>query len=113
PEAELRHQLAHVLGDELEVVLDELRLAGELLAQRRILRRHTDRARVQVADAHHDAAGDDEGCRRKTELLGPEQRREDAVTSRLQLTVDLHDDAIAKTVEEKHLLRFGEAQLPR
>ena len=35
PEAELRHQLAHVLGDEAEEVLDELGLAGEALAQLR------------------------------------------------------------------------------
>ena len=35
PEAELGHELADVFGDEAEVVLDELRLAGELLAQLR------------------------------------------------------------------------------
>ena len=49
-------QLAHFLGDEAEEVDDELRLAGELLAQLRILRRDADRAGVEVADAHHDAA---------------------------------------------------------
>src|SRR5207248_8638877 len=51
-EAEPGHVLAHFLGDEAEEVDNELRLARELLAQLRILRRDADRARVEVADAH-------------------------------------------------------------
>ena len=83
PEAELRHQLAHLLGDEAEEVLDELRLAGELLAQLRVLRRDADRAGVEMADAHHDAARDDERRGREAELLGAEQRRDDDVAAGL------------------------------
>ena len=55
-EAELRHDLAKLLGDEEEVVDDVLRLAGEPGAQDRILGGHPHRAGVEVAFAHHDAA---------------------------------------------------------
>ena len=48
--------LAHLLGDELEEVHDELGLAGEALAQLGVLRGDADRAGVEVADAHHHAA---------------------------------------------------------
>ena len=55
-EAELGHDLAQLLGDEEHEVDDVLGLARELLAQLRVLRRDADRAGVEVADAHHDAA---------------------------------------------------------
>ena len=112
-EAEGGEVLAHLLGDVLEEVDDELRLAGEPLAQLGVLRGHTDRAGVEMADAHHHAAADDERRRRESELLGAEQRRDDDVAAGLQLAVDLHDDAIAQPVDEQRLLRLGEAELPR
>ena len=83
------------------------------LAQLRILRRDADRAGVQVADAHHDAARHDERRGREAELLGAEQRRDDDVAAGLHLAVDLHDDAVAQVVEHQHLLRLGEPELPR
>ncbi len=112
-EAELRHQLAHFLGDEAEEVLDELRLAGEALAQLRILRRDADRARVEMADAHHHAARHHQRRGREAVFLGAEQRRDHHVAAGLHLTVHLHDDAVAQAVQAQHLLRFGEAELPR
>ena len=112
PEPELSHELAHVLGDEAEVVLDELRLAVELLAQLGVLSRDADRAGVEVADAHHDAARDDERRGREAELLGAEERGDHHVAAGLELPVHLHDDAVAEAVEEQDLLRFGEAELP-
>ena len=54
--AEPAHHLAHLLGDEEEEVDDVLGRALEALAQLRVLRRDADRARVEVAGAHHDAA---------------------------------------------------------
>ena len=69
-EAERGHDLAHLFGDEEEVVDDVLGLAGEALAQHRILRRHADRAGVEMALAHHDAARGDQRRRGKTELVG-------------------------------------------
>ena len=75
-DAELRHDPPRLLGDEEEEVDDVLGLAGELLAQVRILRRDPDRARVQVAGAHHHAAGCDERRGREAHLVGPEERRD-------------------------------------
>ena len=112
PEAELGHQLAHFLGDEPEEVLDELGLAGELRAQLGILRGDPHRARVQVADAHHDAAHHDERRRGEAELLGAEQRADDDVAPGLHLPVHLHGDAVAQLVQHQHLLGFRQAQFP-
>ncbi len=72
-EAERRHDLAQLLGHEEEVVDHMLGLAGEALAQHRILRRHADRARIQMAFAHHDAAGRDQRRGGEAELVGAEQ----------------------------------------
>ena len=111
-EAQLGEDLADLLGDELEEVDDVLGLAGEPLAQHRVLGGDADRAGVQVADAHHDAAGDDERRGRETELLGAEQRGDDDVAAGLELAVGLHDDAVAQAVEQQGLLGLGEAELP-
>ena len=104
--------LAHLLGDELEEVHDELGLAGEALAQLGVLGRDADGAGVEVADAHHDAALDDQRRGGEAELLGAEQRADDDVAAGLQLAVDLHDDAVAHAVEHERLLRLGQAELP-
>ena len=86
--------------------------AGEARAQHRVLRGDADRAGVQVALAHHDAAHGDERRGGKAELLGAEQRGDDDVAAGLQLAVGLHADAAAQIVEQQHLLRFGEAEFP-
>ena len=112
-EPELGHQLAHLLGDELEERLDELGLAAEALAQLGVLGGDADRARVEVADAHHHAARHDERRGGEAELLGAEQRGDDDVAAGLQLAVGLHDDAVAQAVEQQRLLGLGEAELPR
>ncbi len=112
PESEQRHQLAHFLGDELEVVLDELRLAVVLRPEHRILGRDAHRTRVQVADAHHDAARHDERRGRKPEFLAAEQRGNHDVAAGLHLAVHLHDDAVAQAVDHEHLLGLGQAELP-
>ena len=90
-----------------------LGLSGELAAQLRILRRDPDRTRVEVALPHHDAALDDERCRREAELVRAEHRADDDVAAGLQLAVDLDGDAAAKAVQHQRLLRLGQAQLPR
>ena len=53
------------------------------------------------------------GGRREAELLGAEQRRDHDVAAGLQLPVHLHDDAVAQVVEQEHLLRLGQPELPR
>ena len=65
-----------------------------------------------MADAHHDAAGDDERGGGEAELLGAEQRGDDDVAAGLELAVGLHDDAVAQAVEQQGLLGLGEAELP-
>ena len=72
-EAHRGHQLAHFLGDEEEVVDHVLRQALEALAQHRVLRRDADRAGVEMALAHHDAAGRDQRRGREAVLVGAEQ----------------------------------------
>ena len=89
-DAERGHQLPGLLGDEEEEVDDVLGLAGEALAQLRVLRRDADRAGVQVADAHHDAARRDQRRGGEAELVGAEQRGDDDVAAGLQLAVRLH-----------------------
>ena len=91
--------LQGVLGHELEEVDHELRLPGELRAQLGVLRRHSDRAGVKMAYPHHDAATDHQRSGREAELLCPEQRTHDHVTTRLQLTVDLHHDQISEAIQ--------------
>ncbi len=112
-EAQLGQVAADLLGEELEEGLDELRLAGELLAQLRVLGGDADRAGVEVADPHHHAAGDDQRRGGEAELLGAEQRRDDHVPAGLELAVDLHGDPVAQPVEQQRLLGLGEPQLPR
>ncbi len=92
-EAELRHEFAHFLRDELHEVHGVLRIAGEFRAQLRILRGDADGAGVQMADAHHDAAERDERRGREAELLRAEQRGDDDVAAGLHLAVRLDDDA--------------------
>ena len=94
-EAELRHEFADLFGDEHEEVLDELRLAGEALAQHRVLGGHADRAGVEVADPHHDAARHHQRRGGETELLGAQQRGDHHVAAGLELAVDLHHDPVA------------------
>ncbi|GAA3068195.1 hypothetical protein GCM10020000_60710 [Streptomyces olivoverticillatus] len=65
-----------------------------------------------MADAHHDAAGDDERCGGEAELLGAEEGGDHDVAAGLELAVGLHDDAVAQAVEQQGLLGFGQAQLP-
>src|SRR3546814_3501405 len=74
---------------------------------------YADRAGVEVADPHHDAARHDQRGGGEAELLGSEQRRDDDVTAGLHLSVGLDDDAVAQAVEQQRLLRLGQAELPR
>ena len=96
--AQRRHQLAHLLGDEEEEVDDVLGLAGEALAQHRVLRRDADRAGVEMALAHHDAAGGDQRRGGEAELVGAEQRADHDVAAGADAAVDLHRDAAAQPV---------------
>ena len=112
-DTELRHDLAHFFGNEEEVVHDVLGLAGEALAQHRVLGGDTNRTGVEVALAHHDAAFDHQRRRSETEFIGAKQRADDDVATGLHLTVDLHTDTATQAVEHQGLLRLGQTQFPR
>ena len=111
-EAHLGHVFADFLGDEEHEVDDMLRLAGEFLAQLRVLRGDADRAGVQMADAHHDAAGGDQRPGAEAEFLGAEQRADDHIAAGFDLAIGLQNDPAAQVVQHQRLLRFGEAQFP-
>ena len=85
----------------------------KFFAQLRVLRGHADRAGVQMADAHHDAAQRDQRRGGKTKFLRAQQRGDDDVAAGLQLAVGLHGDAAAQIVQHERLMRFGQAQFPR
>ncbi len=108
----LRHQFAHFFGNEEEIVHHVFRLAGEFLAQRRVLCGHADRAGIKVAFAHHDAAFDHQRCGGKAEFVRAQQRADQHVATGLQLAVNLQTDATAQLVQYQRLLRFGQAQFP-
>jgi hypothetical protein len=112
-DSELGHQLTCFLRNEEEIVDHMLGLAGELPAQRGVLRRDAHRAGVQMALAHHDATLDHQRRGGKAELVRPEQRADHHVATGLHLPVDLDGDAAAQPVQHERLLRLGETELPR
>src|SRR5205085_1102552 len=69
-ETELRHDFAYFLRNEPHEVRSVFRVAGEFLPQFRILCGDTDRAGIQMADAHHDTAERHQWRRCETEFLG-------------------------------------------
>ena len=113
PVAQRRHHLAHFLGDEEEKVDDVLGLAGEALAQHRVLGGDADRAGVEVALAHHDAAGGDQRRGGEAELVGAKQRADHDVAAGAKAAVDLHGDAPAQPVGDQRLVGLGEPDFPR
>ena len=105
-------KLAHFLGHEEEEVDDMLRLALEALAQFGVLGGHADRAGVQMALAHHDAARGDQRRGGEADLVGAEQGGDHHVAAGADAAVGLHRDAAAQIVGDQGLLGFGEADLP-
>ncbi len=90
-----------------------LGLAGEALAQHRVLRRDADRAGVEMALAHHDAAGRDQRRGREADLVGAEQRADHDVAAGADAAIDLHGDAAAQAVQHQRLMGLGKADFPR
>ena len=107
PETKAGEDLADLLSYKLEEVDDEFGPTSELLAQLGVLGRYSYRTGVQVADPHHHATQDDQWRCGKSEFIGSEQSRHDNVAARLELSVDLYDDAIPQVVEEQGLLGLG------
>jgi hypothetical protein len=112
-EAHTGHQLPHLLGEEEEVVDDVLGRTCETLSQLGVLRRDTDGARVQVADAHHDATRRDERRSRECELFAAEECGDHHVAASLELAVGLQDHTPPQIILYEDLLCLGEPELPR
>mmetsp|Transcript_63498 Transcript_63498/g.168243 ORF Transcript_63498/g.168243 Transcript_63498/m.168243 type:complete len:352 (+) Transcript_63498:1029-2084(+) len=112
-EPQLRHQHAHLLRNQHEIVHDVLRQTLKLLPQHRILSGNTHGARVQMALAHHDATHSDEWRSRKAKALGAQQRSNHDVTTSAQLTVGLECNTSAQAVQHKSLVCLGQTNLPR
>ena len=112
-EPELGQIVPDVFGDEPEEVLDELRLAVESGTEFGVLGCDADRAGVEVADPHHDAAGHHQRGGGEAVLLRAEQRGDDHVACGAHAAVALHGDAVPQPVEHQRLLGVGEADLPR
>src|SRR5258706_1620069 len=112
PEAELGHDFAEFFGDEEHVVDDVLGLALEFFAELGVLRGDANGAGVEVADAHHDAAGSDEGSGGEADFFSAEQHGDGDVAAGFDLAVGLEDDAAAEVVHHQDLLGFGQAEFP-
>ena len=110
--AERRHQLPHFFGDKEEVVDDVLRLADEALAQHGVLRGDSDRAGVEMALTHQDAAGSDQRSGGEAELVRAQERADHDVAARPHSAVHLDSDARPEAVHHQRLMGLGEADLP-
>ena len=93
-------------------MFDVLRLAAETLPQLRILGRDAHRARILVADTHHDAAHGDQhgGC--EAEFLRAQDRRDGDITPGHEFSVRLKSDPGAQSVLDQRLVSFGQTKLP-
>ena len=111
--AQLGHMLAHFLRDEAHEVHHVRGIAGKFFAQLGVLRGHADRASVEMANPHHDAAERHQRRRRKAEFFRAEQRGNDHVAPGLELAVGFHGDAAAQIIEHERLMRFRQAQAPK
>ena len=112
-EAHFGHDRAQFFGDEEEIVDHMFGLTGKARAQHRVLRRDADRAGVEMAFAHHDAACGDQRCGGKAELVRAQQRADRNIAAGAQAAIDLHRDAAAQIVEQQRLLGFGQTDFPR
>ncbi len=111
-EAELGHDFAELFGDEEHVVDDVLGLALEFAAEVGVLGGDADGAGVEVADAHHDAAGGDEGGGGEADFFSAQKHGDGDVAAGFNLAVGLQNDSAAEVVHHEHLLGFGNAEFP-
>ena len=107
------HDLPDFLRDAVEKIDDVLRRPLELRPQPLVLRRDAHRAGIEMALADVDAARGDQRDGAEIVFLRAENRRLHDVRAGPQPAVRAERDAIAQAVEQQHLLRLGDAKLPR
>ncbi|CAB4728711.1 unannotated protein [freshwater metagenome] len=112
-ETKFGQEFPHFFGDEFKEVDNEFGFAGETSPQLRILGGDTNWTRVEMADTHHDAARDHERRRGESEFFSSEERSDDDVATSFELAVDLHNDPVAKLVQQKCLLSLCKSEFPR
>ena len=94
-------------------VYDILRFALEAFSQLRVLGRNADRAGIEVADTHHDAAHGNKRSGRKAKFLRTQDAGDCHITAGHQLTVGLKDNFIAQAIHDQGLVCLSHAKLPR
>ena len=97
---DIKNAIVQYLNNEEEEVDDMLWLADETLAQHRVLRRNANRAGVQVANAHQDAALDNQRSSGETVLLSSEECRNNNIAPGFHGAVYLNHNAVTKTVQQ-------------
>ena len=88
-------------------------VAGEALAQLRILRGDADGTGVQVADAHHNAAHGDQRRGGKAKLFSAQHGGNHHIATCLQLPIRLNDNTTPQVIEHERLVGFCQPKLPR
>ena len=111
-ETELCEVFAHLFSNVFEEVHDKLWLTAKSLPQLWILRSNAHRTCVQVANAHHDATTHHKRSRCETKFFSTKKRSDDDVSSSFHLPIGLHNNAIAKPIEQQRLLGFGKTEFP-
>jgi hypothetical protein len=112
PQAQSGHDLAQFLGDVEEIIDHMFGRAGEAGAKHRILGSDPDRAGIEMAFAHHDAAGGDERRGGEAIFVRSEQSGDGDVAAGPEAPVGLDADSAAQAVHYQHLLSLGQADLP-
>ena len=111
-EAQLCHNLPHLLRDKHHEVHHVFRLAPEPFAQFYILRGNSCRTGILIADTHHHASHGDQRSRCETEFFRPQKAGNDYISAAHQLSVCLQDHPVSKAVLQQALVRLGQSQLP-
>ena len=106
------HQLTNFLSHVPEEVDDMLGDAGETFAQVLLLRGHTDRAVVGVANTGHHAAFGDHGDRTEAVLLRTKERSDHHVPAGFEATIGPQQHPFSQTVLQQSAMHLGQAQLP-
>ena len=112
-ESKRSHDFASFFRHHEQVVDDVFRFPGEHLSKFNVLRRHADRAGIQMAFSHHDAAKSDQRRGRESEFLSTKKASDNDVTACLQLAIRFQANSTAQVIQHKRLMGFRDSQFPR